>query len=198
MLWPNARTVDGDFYAFAVNFPERLREATLHASRFDAANQCRATAEILLARVDPATNAVTGVQRIGVDDESLHNVIAHLDFVPAATPPAQLIVEYVASYGTANWYGQVRWNELLAADSLRIVSRSPLSYGKKLPGGSSAGGPLVPDEPRAEDPYGLAYEPGAILHYSTTSLNPNAPARHVTLSTGQDVLPNGWALLSQL
>ena len=198
MLHPNASTATGDLYAFAVSFPPRLKNAAAHAGSFDAAHQCRATSEVLLARVDPATHRVASLQRIGVDDESLVNVISHLDFDPTADPPPRLIVEYLASYGTANWYGQVRWNELIAADSLRIMRRSPVSYGKKLPGGSAEGGPLLPDNNSPDDPYGFSYTPGTILHYSRLNLATGGRDRHITLSTGTDVLPTGWKLLSQL
>ena len=197
-LYPNASTATGDLYAFAVTFPQRIKEAASHASTFDTANQCRATSEILLARVDPATHTVTDLQRVGVDDESLFNAIGAVDFVPTADAPPRLIVEYLASYGTATWYGQVRWNELVAADSLRLVKRSPVSYAKKLPNAPASGGPLVTEDTRRDDPYGLSYEPGTLLHFSTLNLGARAPVRHVTLMTGDGELPNGWALLSQL
>jgi len=177
---------------------ERAREASLRASRFDVANQCRENTEILLARVDPATHVVSALQRIGVDDESLANAVGHLDFVPTADDPPRLIVEYLASYGTADWYGQVRWNELVAADSLRIMSRAPVSYATKLPGGSTDGGPLLPEDGRRDDPYGLSYQPGTILHYSTLTAGARSPIRHVALLTAEGVPPNGWMLLAQL
>ncbi len=197
LLYPNASTAAGDVYVFAVGFPQRMKEAASRAAHFDAANQCRATSEVLVARVDPATHSVLGLQRIGVDDESLANGIGHVDFAPTADPPQRVIVEYLASYGTADWYGQVRWNELIAVDSVRIMRRAPMSYGKKLPDGRTDGGPLVPEDRGTDDLSGLSYEPGAFLHYSTLSTDPRAPARHITLSTWAG-LPNGWVLLLQL
>ena len=198
VLYPNASTSSNDLYAFAVTFPQRLKDAASHAGSFDAANQCRATSEILIAHVDPATHGVADLQRVGVDDESVLNVIGALDFVPTADPPRRLIVGYLASYGTATWYGQVRWNEMITADSPRIMSRSPVSYGKKLPDASFSGGPLVSDNASPDDPYGLSYAPGTPLQFSTLGLGPRAPARHITLSTENGALPNGWSLLSQL
>ena len=198
VLYPNGSTSSDDLYAFAVTFPQRIKEAASHAGSFDADHQCRATSEILLAHIDPATRAVADLQRVGVDDESLLNVIGALDFVPTADPPRRLLVGYLASYGTEKWYGQVRWNEVITADSPRIMGRSPVSYGKKLPDGSADGGPLVPDHPNPDDPYGLAYAPGTPLHFSTLNLGARAPVRHIMLSTENGALPNGWALLSQL
>lgn len=196
-LYPNAEGADGKMYAFAVTFPRRVEAATAHAKNFDTRSQCRANSEVLLATVDPVTGEIDGIQRAQPDDESLISEIGALDFAPTADAPPRLIAIFSAVYATKEWYGLVRWNELIYADSLRVARRSPIIATKTLVDGTQSGGPLMPQD-ESEDISGLSYTPGDTLRFSTAVTAVVSPLRQIALPTGDRVLPSGWSLLGQL
>jgi hypothetical protein len=196
-LYPNAEGEDGTLFAFAVTFPRRAVAASAHAKDFDTGGQCRANSEVLLASVNPSTRAVDGIQRLVPDDESLVSQLGALDFAPTADAPPRLIAIFSAVYATTEWYGLVRWNELIYADSLRVGRRSPIAATKALVDGTESGGPLMP-ESGSEDPSGLSYTPGDTLRFSTILTSVASPPRRIALPTGARTLPSGWSLLAQL
>lgn len=196
-LYPNAARADGQLYAFAVTFPRRVEAAIAHAKDFDTGGQCRANSEVLLASVDPSTRAVDGIQRVDPDDESLLSQVGALDFAPTADAPPRLIAVFSAVYATTEWYGMVRWNELIFADSLRVGRRSPAVATKTVVDGTESGGTLMP-ESGSEDPTGLSYSPGDTLRFSTALTAVVTPLRRIALPTGERTLPSGWSLLAQL
>ena len=197
-LYPNAQTSDGTLYAFAVTFPRRVQEASSHAEDFDTGGQCRASSEVLFARVNPGTFSVDEIQRVNPDAESLISLVGTLEFTDIPGAPPYLVAMYLGTYGTTAWNGQVRWNELIAPDSVRVIRRAPISAGKKLVDGTETGGPLLPEHEDRSDITGLSYEPGDTLRFSTV-INPSpAAVRHISLPTRPDALPSGWRLLAQL
>jgi hypothetical protein len=196
-LYPNAEGADGKLYAFAVSFPRRVDAAISHAKDFDTGGQCRANSEVLLASVNSVTGAVDRIQRVVPDEESLLSQVGALDFAPTADAPPRLFAIFSAVYATTEWYGMVRWNELIYADSLRVGRRSPITATKTLVDGTESGGPLMPYN-ESRDLSGLSYTPGDTLRFSTVVTAVVSPLRQIALPTGERALPSGWSLLGQL
>ncbi len=118
---------------------------------------------------------------------------------PSAAGRPALLATYLATYGGPDWFGQLRWNALIAADPLTVLRRAPVAYGKSDADGVITGGPLFADGDHGNDPYGLTLEPGPSAQMSVLNLsNPLGPVRHVLLLPGPTGLASGWTLLSQL
>ncbi|HJP60971.1 MAG TPA: hypothetical protein VJ865_13270 [Gemmatimonadaceae bacterium] len=189
----------GTLFAVAVTFPRRAMAAQDAAKTFQTEAQCRAGSEIIVARVDPVTRAVGELQRVDVDGEALVSAVATLSFENSAIGQPVLFVTYLAGYGGGDWWGQVRWNEVITTDPLAVLRRAPETYVKSDGEGVITEGALVVATPGNDDPTNLTLEPGSSAKLTVLTLsNPVGAVRHVLLLAGPNGLASGWTLLSQL
>jgi len=199
LIFPNAERTASNLYAFGVTFPHRVKASEAAATAFQTDEECRAPAEVIVANLDPATRAVTGIQRVEIDRESTSSVIGTLDFSPSSYGGPTLVASYLATYGAPQWYGQVKWNALIEVNhALTVTKRAPTSGGKSDSGGDITIGLLVPDRPNNDDAFGFSLEPGPTTQMSVLDVANLGAAKHIFLLAGPDGLASGWALLSQL
>jgi hypothetical protein len=198
-LDPNAKSSDGKLYAFGVIFPQRAAVAQDAAKAFQTSVQCRAAGEIIVAHIDPVSRVVGEFHRVDVDEESLMSVVGSLEFQTSPAGRPVLLATYLATYGGADWWGQLHWNELIVADPLTVLRRAPSNYGKSDAFGVMTEGVLFANGGSGNDLYNLSLEPGPSAQLSVLNLsNPVGRVRHVLLLAGPTGLASGWTLLSQL
>lgn len=195
-LYPNAESEDRQSYAFAFSFPERASVADAGPRSYSRPPRCRAPGEIVVVHLD-GTRAIDRHERVDVDPEALAAAVGTLEFVSPETGPPMLSATYLGTYGTEQWYGEVKWNELLATQPLSVVRRAPQFYAKNVAAGVNTSGPLIADGLNRNDVLGLR-PTGPTLGLSTFDVSDELrPERHLRLPSGRTG-PSGWVLLSQL
>jgi hypothetical protein len=109
------------------------------------------------------------------------------------------LATYLATYGGADWWAQVRWNELIVADPLTVLRRAPVQYAKTDADGVVTEAALIAVRPGNDDPTNLTLEPGASAKLTVLDLSdPTGAVKHILLLAGPTALASGWTLLSQL
>ena len=182
-------TIDGDAFAFAVNFPHRAEAVDRRLLTFgDTAGQCRASAEIIVARHDFATGQVMDVRRADADEDALASQVKTLDFARADDASPVLVVKYTATYGTATWIGEVDWDAALApvGNAPHVTRRLPNALGWKNSELHETAGIAMVEK---TSPAGLHM----LMAYTTAE-----PPTRFILPLGPRGLPSGWMLLDLL
>jgi hypothetical protein len=184
-----APAIDGDAFAFAVNFPQRAEAVDRRLLTFgDTAGQCRASAEIIVARRDSATGQVMDVRRGDADEDAMASQVKTLDFARDDDASPLLVVKYTATYGTAKWIGEVDWDAVVApvGDVPRVTRRLPNALGWKDNEQHETAGIAMVEK---TSPAGLHM----LMAYTTAE----SPTRFI-LPLGPRGVPSGWMLLDLL
>jgi hypothetical protein len=154
----------------------------------DTASQCRASAEIIVARHDSATGQVVDVRRGDADEDAMASQVKTLDFARADDGSPLLVVKYTATYGTATWIGEVDWDAVVApvGDVPRVTDRLPNAVGWKDNEQHETAGIAMVEK---TSPAGLHM----LVGYTTAE----SPTRFI-LPLGPRGVPSGWMLLDLL
>ena len=123
--------------------------------------QCRAPAELLLVR--HRDGAPPDVARVVIDDEAPWSRIITVEFGGSAQDPSILHVTYETGYASDGWLGTIAWAAAVSDAPARVVTRTPIQYGKRQAGeGTEIGGILAISRPSADtlevaasDPFGV-------------------------------------------
>jgi hypothetical protein len=184
-----APTTDGDAFAFAVNFPKRAEAVDRRLVTFgDTTGQCRASAEIIVARRDSATGQVMDVRRGDADEDAMASQVRTLDFARDEDASPLLVVKYTATYGTATWIGEVDWDAVVApvGGAPRVTRRLPNALGWKDNEQHETAGMAMVEK---TSPAGL--------HMLMAFTTAESPTRFI-LPLGPRGVPSGWMLLDLL
>ena len=175
-----------DAFAFAISFPRRVKAVQQRLLAFgDSTGQCRASAEVIVARRDSASGQLVEVRRTDADADALATEITLLELSNSDLEPAVLVVKYAATYGTRSWVGEVDWDAVIAAapGTVRISRRLPNAVGWKDPALHETAGMVLP---------GTTSQAGTDV--SILYLDGNPPTRLI-LPGAPDDAASGWVLL---
>ena len=191
-LGPYARS--GDYHAFAVSFPQRLTRARDRAESRIEDMQCRALTELFVVRVDPLTRTAAAVRRLPVQAEALASRVTGLEFIAETDDAIALAVQDVATYGTAEWDGQLQWTSVVTADSgddgaLKLRARVPEEFVMRSGEHERSGALIVPE----------AASPARAVRIDALGAEDRyARTRRLVVVPGPDGLVSGWTLLPLL
>jgi len=183
---------NGAALAFAVNYSGRASAVASRIQTFDAAS-CRASAEVIVARLDRSRRKVTGIERLTPDEEALASRVVEMR---ATTGKEQrLLVHTVGTYGATEWYGEVDWMDAVALDSLHVVDRWPVTLAKIDSDSRVAAVDLQPIVASGDAPRSSV---GGKRVTAVVQAHGGSRAQPLFLPSGPQGRPDGWAMLTVL
>jgi hypothetical protein len=121
---------DQGLAVYAMQLPDRGRMAAV-ADVPGYAAQCRAPTELLLIKVDRASETPAETFRLVLDDEASTVQITDLTVHDDDEGNPVVSVEYEATYDTPEWRAQVAWTASVHVREPRVMTRTPVAVGKK-------------------------------------------------------------------
>ena len=192
-------TSDPSIWAFTLTWHARVAAVRAGAEHFGAP-PCRAPAEIIVATVDTATNAVTAVRHAPLESDALASRASEARIIYDTDGSPELAVHWVGEYASADWYGEVEWLSVVTLDSLRTVGRRPYvmvrTDKQERTTAVQIGESVYREE--SEDPV-KAYSVAG-KRVVTVETGQGRPPRmtQLVMPTPIDGLPSGWLLMPLL
>ena len=186
----------GGRIAFAISYTGRADTSTTALERGQRPRLCRATSDVLIARVDPALRTTAEVRFGELEPDGWVTRAKSLEFV-TADDATQLVASYESTYADTAWWGSVTWEATLSGDSLVALARRPLAF-TKTGAGRTMGGLIVPDTSagRASRDDPDPFSGRLVLVMPAGDDTTGAAPFSLVLPSAVNGTPNGWTLLA--